>query len=88
MSAAFTQLLLARPGATIIEIVDHGELEHVDYDGAVRRPPVSAFLKAPERFDEHAPRNRRLRPSENCDQFGREDARGLCLTAPKHFQRR
>lgn len=46
-------ILLALPGATILEIGDDGDVDAVDYDQAMPVRLTRAFLAAPERFLRH-----------------------------------
>ncbi|MFJ9822322.1 AAA family ATPase [Streptomyces sp. NPDC101151] len=48
--ATHSPILLALPGATIMEITDDGTLEQVDFDQALPVRLTRAFLGAPDRF--------------------------------------
>jgi predicted ATPase len=48
--ATHSPILLALPGATIMEITDDGTMEEVDFDQAVPVRLTRAFLGAPDRF--------------------------------------
>jgi predicted ATPase len=47
--ATYSPILLALPGATILEIDDDGEIRRVDYDEALPVRLTREFLAAPDR---------------------------------------
>jgi predicted ATPase len=51
--ATHSPILLALPGATILEIADDGSIEPVDYDQALPVLLTRGFLNAPDRYLRH-----------------------------------
>lgn len=51
--ATHSPILLALPGATILEIADDGDVDAVDYDQALPVRLTREFLAAPQRFLRH-----------------------------------
>jgi len=51
--ATHSPILLALPGATILEIADAGEVSTVDYDEALPVRLIREFLTAPHRYLRH-----------------------------------
>jgi predicted ATPase len=51
--ATHSPILLALPGATILEITDDGTMEHIDYEQASSVQLTRDFLACPQRFLRH-----------------------------------